>query len=311
LNAAIKDAPPGFVFIYFMGTEDGAEVKVGRTKRPTHIRRRQHEISNGREEPLRTLAVVLGSPADEKALKRYWKDYTSRSRSEEWIEAGVLMRDYIRFLRDQPFVARSETNEELDRLEPVPSHEWLPDEGRRKGAAQLMLAEDDPWADVYTAEPGGGDFYTGPKYIEPMHELYGGPPDLDPASCREANDVIKARRFFSERENGLLQEWHGSIWLNPPFGLWNGWAAKALGEWHSGRVTQMCLLLSARSSTDKAVHPLIREADAIMVTNGRIPFWGPKATSSPDDGHLVLYFGPNRERFADVYRYVGTTKFRP
>lgn len=293
-----------------MGTEDGAEVKVGYTRQATHVRRRQHEISNGRAEPLRTLAVVIGSPADEKALKRYFKDYTSREHSVEWIHAGALMRDYLRFLRDLPFVARSDDADELRRLEPADAEQWLPGEGRRKGAAQLRLAEDDPWADLYAPEPGGGDFYTSPRFIEPARKCMGSI-DLDPASCREANDVVKATRFYGQRDNGLLHEWAGNVWLNPPFGLWsNGWAPKVMEELRSGRVTQLCLLLSSRSCTDKAVHPLIQTCDALLLTFGRIPFWGPKATSSPDDGHLVLYFGAHPMRFADAFRHIGAVKFQ-
>lgn len=301
--------PAGSTYIYFMGTEDGLEVKLGKTRQHAAIRRKQHEISNGRREPMRTLAVVLGVPSDEKALKRYFKPYTSREHSGEWIRAGVVMRDYLRFLRDLPFVARSEEREELARLSVMPSHEWLPNEGRRKAAAQLSLAEDDPWHDIYTPEPGDGDFYTHRRLIEPARHTMG-VINLDPASCREANEIVQAERFFNAAENGLLQEWQGNVWLNPPFGLWAGWTAKALSEWRSGRVSQMCLLLSTRSLTDKGVHPLVTECDALMVSYGRIPFWGPKATPSPDDGHVVMYFGPKVREFADAYRQVGTVKFK-
>lgn len=42
---------------------------------------------------------------------------------------------------------------------------------------------------------------------------------LDPASTTKANERIKARRFFTQRENGYLQEWSGNVFLNPPGGF--------------------------------------------------------------------------------------------
>ena len=42
--------------------------------------------------------------------------------------------------------------------------------------------------------------------------------DLDPASCAEANKIVQAKQFYSQRDDGLKQPWFGRIWLNPPYG---------------------------------------------------------------------------------------------
>ena len=42
--------------------------------------------------------------------------------------------------------------------------------------------------------------------------------DLDPASCEEANRVVRANSFFSHSDNGFRREWHGRVFLNPPGG---------------------------------------------------------------------------------------------
>ncbi len=43
--------------------------------------------------------------------------------------------------------------------------------------------------------------------------------DLDPASCLEANKVVKAKRFYTIRDDGLSKNWRAeNVWLNPPRG---------------------------------------------------------------------------------------------
>jgi len=42
--------------------------------------------------------------------------------------------------------------------------------------------------------------------------------DLDPASCFEANKIVRAKRFFTKEDDGLKYEWRGNVWLNWPFG---------------------------------------------------------------------------------------------
>lgn len=293
----------GWYYIYFYGTEDGSEVKIGRTKQSTIARRLQHENDAGRHQPMRTLAVVLGQPADEEALKRHFSPWKSRPRSREWIAAGEVMRGYLRWLRSQSFVAPGEL--EMGSLVPVDSSMWLPGAERKKAPLQLRLADDDPWGDLTLDHVAEGDFYTHPSIIEAARQSMGGI-DLDPASCREANTVVQAAHFYGFRENGLLQEWSGRVWLNPPYGNWEDWVPKVLAEWRSGRVEQMCCICTSRVTTAKSFHPLVQEASALLVMCGRYQFWGPKA-SVPDEGHAVFYLGARVDEFAAAFASMGTT----
>lgn len=296
----------GYHYIYFYGTEDGSEVKVGRTKQAPTDRRLQHENQNGHDVPMRTLALVLGQVADESAVRRYFKPYKSRARSPEWFTAGDRMRSYLRWLRDLPFVARDET--ELGRIYPVDASEWLPDGKRERQPVQLRIEDAggwaDPWADLNLDHVAEGDFYTHPAFIEAARQAMG-EISLDPASCSEANDVVQAKRFYSFHENGLLQDWHGRVWLNPPYGNWGEWAPKTIAEWQSGRIESMCLLCTTRVITAQSFHGIVRAADALFVANGRFRFWGPKA-KEPDEGHVVFYFGADAPRFAQAFDSLGT-----
>jgi hypothetical protein len=57
-----------------------------------------------------------------------------------------------------------------------------------------------------------------PDYIvEPARQVLG-QIDLDPASCREANKVVRATSYFAPPHDGLLKDWDGRVFLNPPGG---------------------------------------------------------------------------------------------
>lgn len=44
--------------------------------------------------------------------------------------------------------------------------------------------------------------------------------DLDPATSEKANrECVGAGAYFTSVQNGLLQDWFGRVWLNPPGGM--------------------------------------------------------------------------------------------
>ena len=65
---------------------------------------------------------------------------------------------------------------------------------------------------------GTGDFqrYTPAKEVEAAREVLG-TIDLDPASNPQAQETVKAEKFFTEDDDGLSKEWDGNVWLNPPY----------------------------------------------------------------------------------------------
>lgn len=100
------------------------------------------------------------------------------------------------------------------------------------------------------------EHYSPIEVVEPARELMGGI-DLDPATCHEANQVIRAHTFYTEQEDGLTRSWcwqhagvpmRSKVFLNPPGGplrigkkpvsqaaLW--WTRLVL-DWLSGDVEQ-------------------------------------------------------------------------
>ncbi len=104
------------------------------------------------------------------------------------------------------------------------------------------------------------------EFIEAARETMGGI-DLDPASSVEFNqNIVMAKRIYTEKTNGLLRKWSGRVWLNPPFGkvMPDGspspdgkkgissqsmWVDKCGKEWKRSRdVKEMVTLFNAATS---------------------------------------------------------------
>lgn len=75
--------------------------------------------------------------------------------------------------------------------------------------------------------------------------------DIDPCSnARGADANVPARDHFTREDDGLSREWHGTVYMNPPYGREvDAWVAKLIEEHRAGRVTQAIALLPARPDT--------------------------------------------------------------
>src|SRR5262249_56141272 len=67
-----------------------------------------------------------------------------------------------------------------------------------------------------THNTGYYEWYTPARYIELAREVLG-EIDLDPASSAKAQEIVKAQRYFTLEQDGLIRPWHGRVWLNPPY----------------------------------------------------------------------------------------------
>lgn len=104
--------------------------------------------------------------------------------------------------------------------------------------------------------------------------------DLDPCSNSHDNPVIPAAQHFTREDGGLAHEWHGRVYMNPPYGLRIGaWIDKLLESYHQGSVTEAIALLPARPDT--RWFDRLRGA-TICFIKGRLTFRGaPAARPSP------------------------------
>lgn len=93
------------------------------------------------------------------------------------------------------------------------------------------------------------EWYTPGQYLEAARLVLGGI-DLDPASDLRANNCVMATKIYTQADNGLLQTWHGRIWLNPPYGKTKNksnqglWTAKLIQEYNQGNVSAAITLVN-------------------------------------------------------------------
>ena len=123
-----------------------------------------------------------------------------------------------------------------------------------------------------TQGTGDNEWYTPAEYIELAREVMGGI-DLDPATSAAAQETVHAEKWFDEKTNGLAQEWHGRVWLNPPYAqpFIAEFANKMAMEFSAGRVSEAVML--THNYTDTAwFHEIASAASAICFTRGRIRF---------------------------------------
>lgn len=105
-----------------------------------------------------------------------------------------------------------------------------------------------------------------------------GPFDLDPCACNP-QPWPTAKQMVTEDQDGLLMQWYGHVWCNPPYG-------KALSVWlermalHNNGVA----LVFARTETKAFFNNVWPYAKSVLFLKGRLTFFRPDG-SKPRCGH--------------------------
>lgn len=131
---------------------------------------------------------------------------------------------------------------------------------------------------------GSDEWYT-PRWI--LDAL--GPFDLDPCAARDPLWPT-ARIMYDEDQDGLLQEWKGRVFLNPPYSrplIWH--FVEAMAQHNHG----ISLLYNRLDSAAFQRH-VLRAAAGIYFIRGRIRFFRPdgKEGKSPGCGSILAAYGP-------------------
>ncbi len=162
-------------------------------------------------------------------------------------------------------------------------HRWWknqnPAKNTRRGAQ-------DPW------NPDD-EWYTPSAYIESARKVMGSI-DLDPCSSDEAQETVKATKYFTVDDDGLTQEWSGNIWMNPPYskGLIKSFSEKLVQE-----LPDQCVVL-VNNATDTAwFQSLIELMTSVCFVRGRIQFvpGSGQRVSNPANGQIILFRKVNKD----------------
>ena len=148
-------------------------------------------------------------------------------------------------------------------------------------------------------------FNTPSKYIEAARELMGGI-DLDPATNAAAQKTIKAKVFYTKKDDGLNHKWKGKVWMNPPYSnpLVGQFVNALLDEYEDGEVTEAVCLVNNR--TDAAWCQRLMKASIVCFTAGRITFeYKGEEQTATRQGQMFAYLGDRRDEFAEIFSQFG------
>jgi len=188
-------------------------------------------------------------------------------------------------------------------IDPTKLQDRLEDAHRRT----VRLCEQQK-AGVIRGTEGTGEFerYTPAKFIEAARQVLG-EIDLDPATSKEAQKTVRAVQYFTEKDDGLAQEWNGRVFLNPPYhrDLAPKFVDKLVAELAAGRVIAAILLTNNCTDTDW-FDVAVRACAGLCFTHGRIKFHVPKCEDVlPTQGQSFFYFGQDVQHFEDVFCVIG------
>ena len=130
--------------------------------------------------------------------------------------------------------------------------------------------------------------------------------DLDP--CADEGKHIPAKMHYTAADDGLSREWHGRVFMNPPYSCPGKWMKKLQVEYESGRVTEAIALVPVATDT-KWLSPVLRSQPVCFWT-GRIKFldvnYQPKLSAR--QAHCLVYWGDNWQRFKEVFDEYGVVQ---
>ena len=128
------------------------------------------------------------------------------------------------------------------------------------------------------------EWYTPPELFDALGLVF----DLDPCSPGQGLTHVPAHKVYTEADDGLVQPWHGMVFVNPPYGTQTGKWMDKLADHGNG-----VALVFARPDTAWAQRA-IRAADITCFIRGRVRFYqGDKHTlgGTPGSGSMLLGYG--------------------
>jgi phage N-6-adenine-methyltransferase len=147
------------------------------------------------------------------------------------------------------------------------------------------------------------EWYTPSIVVERVMRVFG-KIDLDPASNSNNSPSIPAKRHFTKADDGLSRDWHGRVFLNPPYGRdVKLWVAHLCNQYRVGNTTEAIALLHARNDT--AWFSMLANYTLCFV-RGRLRFGGQSSSNSAPFPSLIVYLGNRHARFARAFGDLGS-----
>lgn len=127
------------------------------------------------------------------------------------------------------------------------------------------------------------EWFTPPEIFKALNIRF----DLDPCAA-EGGAFVPADRYYTKSDDGLNQEWEGTVFVNPPYGADTPVWLQKLIEHGDG-----IALVFSRTDTRWAQEALAR-ADVVCFISGRVKFYAGNTTDNsgtPGTGSMLLAYG--------------------
>ncbi|MBK8035334.1 MAG: hypothetical protein IPK17_38680 [Chloroflexi bacterium] len=163
-----------------------------------------------------------------------------------------------------------------------------------------------------TTDPPADEDWTNDEWYTPADIIqrvraFMGEIDVDPASCDYAQRTVQAKTYYTRQTDGLIREWHGRVWLNPPYSypLVERFTVELLRQYRQGIVKEAIVLVNNR--TDAAwFQSLLVTAEATQFVSGRINFERKGLqTSANRQGQVFFYVGSRAVEYSMAFGDMG------
>jgi len=149
----------------------------------------------------------------------------------------------------------------------------------------------------------GTDEYGTPRRLwEPIARACGSDQfDLDP--CARQRDGPIGQTCLTDADDGLAHDWHGDVWVNPPFSDAGEWARYARDQAQRDAVDRVFLLLPNRSDTSY-YHDVIDQV-SLKAEVGPEPVSFDGADANAPFPVIILLFGPPNDDIRAAFDRLG------
>lgn len=181
--------------------------------------------------------------------------------------------------------------------------EWLERAAEKSWSVQEMQEQRPSQSPHVSNNSGNNEWYTPAEYIHTVRQVLG-EIDLDPASNKTAQKTVRAKRFYTQENNGLDKKWKGRVFMNPPYerGLVSVFTDKLVSHVEAGDVSTAVLLVN-NATESQWFQEAARASAAICFPCHRIKYDTPDGphTGSPLQGQAFMYFGEDVPKFAEKF----------
>jgi len=305
------------LWVYILGERGGEDVKIGHSKGQT-IRARLESVTNDQTTNAEylLLAGVRGSLKDETHLKNYFAAYrrTDKGKRREYFYPEPEVVEYAAWLRSRWWATVDPDGRLGDYPAEDPTH-WYPAAGHRH---QKPPDDPDKMVQDYETAPGAlprpwawfpnptqsiQDYFT-PDEIIAAARCAMGDIDLDAASHWVANRRHRIPDYFDSGRDAFKHDWHGRVWLNPPYGNNGQWFDRALQFVECGAVSQVCMLSPMWAFTTSIAAEFMAASSAMCILSPTPKFWGNSGgRTGTNQPHAIVYIGDRVAEFREAFAF--------